>query len=167
MGELPPSHLFVAKTEHTGDGLFTRRAFARHDTVFVMQGELRFFASRSLEDSHRFENWVGIGRDRWIDPAPPYVFLNHSCDPNLGIKGECEFVAIRDIAEGDELTFDYSITEDELLWTMRCLCATTMCRGVVRSIHFLPAEVFKNYLPYVNPLFQLCYIQRLRTRQAG
>ena len=62
MGELPPSHLFVAKTEHTGDGLFTRRAFARHDTVFVMQGELRFFASRSLEDSHRFENWVGIGR---------------------------------------------------------------------------------------------------------
>ena len=151
--------LCVKLTARTGRGLFTTRAFKRHEKVFELQGELRYFASRSLSDSHRFENWVGIGRDRWIDPAEPYAFLNHSCEPNLGIFGEREFVALRDIAADEELTFDYSISEDELPWTMACLCGARTCRGTIRSIQFLPPKVFRSYLPYINPHFQLCHMQ--------
>jgi uncharacterized protein len=159
MSEHIDEHLCVGTTQRTGRGLFTTRAFKRHDKVLELKGELRYFASRSLSDSHRFENWVGIGRDRWIDPAEPYAFLNHSCEPNLGIFGEREFVALREIAANQELTFDYSISEDELPWTMACLCGSPSCRGTIRSIQSLPPRVFRSYLPYVNPHFQLVHLQ--------
>ena len=146
-------HLFVAMTAKTGRGLFTRRTCSQHDTVFVMRGELRYFASRSSTDCHRYENWVGLGRDRWLDPEAPFVYLNHSCEPNLAICGEREFVALRDIEAGEELTFDYAITEDELHWRMTCHCGTPSCRSTVTAIQLLPTEVMRRYMPYVNPYF--------------
>jgi len=95
----------------------------------------------------------------WLDPDPPYGFVNHSCDPNLGVRGEREFVALRDISPGDELTVDYAITTDEVHWAMECRCAAPNCRGLIRSVQFLPPEVFARYLPYVNPYFQEVFQQ--------
>jgi hypothetical protein len=146
-------HLYVADTERTGKGLFTHKAFDQHQVVFVLKGDMRFFASRTREETHRYENWIGLGRDRWIDPAAPYVFLNHSCEPNLAICHEREFVALRHIEPGEELTFDYSISEDELLWTMRCACGTKSCRGTIGPVQLLPTEVVERYRPYVNTYF--------------
>ena len=106
----------------------------------------------------RFDiEWIGIGKDRWIDPAEPFVYLNHSCEPNLSVRGKREMIALRDIAAGEELTFDYSITVDELPWTMDCLCATPSCRKVVRAIQFLPPDMVASYLPYINPYFVDCH----------
>jgi hypothetical protein len=153
MSDPREKHLYVAKTPHTGNGLFTRRAFEHHESVFILRGELRFFAGRTREEVHRYENWVGLGRDRWIDPAPPFIYLNHSCEPNLGIAGEKEFVALRDIKADEELTFDYAITEDELPWTLNCLCGTQSCRGTITAIQLLPTHVLNRYKPYVNPYF--------------
>lgn len=163
MTDATDQHLYVAKTPNTGDGLFTRRAIGRHETAFVMRGELRFFASRSFDDAYRFENWVGLGRDRWLDPEPPFLYLNHSCEPNLGVKGEREFVALRDIAAGEELTFDYSITEDEVHWVMDCRCGTPQCRGTVGAVQFMPTEALERYLPYVNPFFRDCHFEHVAT----
>ncbi len=147
------NHLLVGETKRTGRGLFTRRTLLQYETAFVMRGELRYFASRTSVDCHRYENWVGLGRDRWLDPEPPFVYLNHSCEPNLAICGEREFVALRDIEPGEELTFDYSITEDELPWHMTCACGTPSCRGTITAIQLLPTEVMRRYMPYVNPYF--------------
>jgi SET domain-containing protein len=35
------------------------------------------------------------------------LYLNHSCDPNLGMRGEITFVAMRDIRADEELTHDW------------------------------------------------------------
>lgn len=32
------------------------------------------------------------------------IFSNHSCDPNIGVRGQIVFVALRPIAAGEELT---------------------------------------------------------------
>ena len=157
MSEADERHLVVARTARTGKGLFTQRAFKRHEIVLELRGELKFFVSRTAADAHMFENWIGIGKDRWIDPAEPFVYLNHSCEPNLSVRGKREMIALRDIAAGEELTFDYSITVDELPWTMDCLCATPSCRKVVRAIQFLPPDMVASYLPYINPYFVDCH----------
>ena len=36
------------------------------------------------------------------------LYSNHSCDPNLGVRGEITFVAMRDIRAGEELTHDWA-----------------------------------------------------------
>ena len=47
----------------------------------------------------------------------PAILINHSCDPNVGVAkqlnegGSYDFVALRDIQEGEELRFDYETTE--------------------------------------------------------
>ncbi len=149
---LPP--LYVAKTARTGRGLYTGRAIRRGERAFVMEGTRRHYVSRTREDAHRFENWVGLAKDEFLDPAPPYLFINHSCGPNLGIRGEVEFVALRDIRAGEELTYDYAITTDERPWTMVCACGSPDCRKIIRSIHYLPQEAYARYLPLIGPYFK-------------
>lgn len=34
------------------------------------------------------------------------MFLNHACEPNVGIQGQIVFVAMRNVAAGEELTLD-------------------------------------------------------------
>ncbi len=152
----------VRETGSTGLGMFTPVAFRRGDRVFVLQGTVRRWRSQSDADARRNENWFGIGKDLWIEPEAPFMFLNHSCDPNLGVRGEREFVALRDIETGEELTFDYSITEDERSWSMHCQCGSAACRGTIGSVHALPYEVFLRYLPYIGGHFRREYLRGRR-----
>ena len=148
------SPLYVADTHRTGRGLYSNRAFKRGELVFTMQGERRHYESRTAEDAYRCENWLVIDKDIFIDPAPPYVFANHSCEPNLGIREPLHFMALRDIAPGEELTYDYSITTDELPWTMQCLCGALGCRKLISAFQYLPEGIYRRYLPYVGSYFQ-------------
>lgn len=74
-------------------------------------------------------------------------FINHSCDPNCEAeisKGRVFISAIKDIAVGEELHYDYGYErsgdeteEDEKRY--RCLCGTAKCRGSIME----PVSVFK------------------------
>eukprot|EP00581_Thalassiosira_minuscula_P003052 CAMPEP_0183745294 /NCGR_PEP_ID=MMETSP0737-20130205/66164_1 /TAXON_ID=385413 /ORGANISM="Thalassiosira miniscula, Strain CCMP1093" /LENGTH=237 /DNA_ID=CAMNT_0025980951 /DNA_START=78 /DNA_END=791 /DNA_ORIENTATION=- len=69
----------------------------------------------------------------------PARFLNHSCDPNIGVGGELnadgsyDFVALRDIEVSEEVCFDYETTEYEVGAFSECLCGATNCRGSIRG----------------------------------
>ena len=58
------------------------------------------------------------------------LFLNHSCEPNVGVGGNVVFVAMRDIAPGEELTIDYAMIDDDDA-AMRCQCGQPACRGTI------------------------------------
>ncbi len=47
------------------------------------------------------------------------IFSNHSCDPNLAVQGQIVFVALRDIAAGEELTHDWKKTELQVKYAGR------------------------------------------------
>ncbi len=56
-------------------------------------------------------------------------FTNHSCEPNARIQvedGEVQFLALRDIADGEELTVDYGLTHHE--GRLPCQCGAPGCR---------------------------------------
>lgn len=149
----------VRETGNTGLGMFTPRAFLAGERVFVLRGTVRRWKSETAADAGRNENWFGIGKHLWIEPEAPFMFINHSCEPNLGVRGERDFVALRDIAPGEELTFDYAITEDEITWRMDCQCGVASCRGTIGSIHTLPYEVFLRYLPNIGGHFRRVYLR--------
>lgn len=64
------------------------------------------------------------------------LLFNHSCDANCGFGGEEEelVVAIRDIAEGEEMTYHYGLMDSEnSLWTgLVCRCGSKDCAGVLK-----------------------------------
>lgn len=82
-------------------------------------------------------------------------YVNHSCDPNAGIKGQITLVAMRDIKKGEEITFDYGTvlyhTNDEPEYEFKCLCGNKNCRGKITQYDWmLPKlqEKYKEYFPY-------------------
>lgn len=76
-----------------------------------------------LEDGKTVIDGEGLG-----------AYLNHSCDPNCEvdeIKGRVWIFALRDIAGGEELVWDYNLYDDEE--PAPCHCGSAKCRGTMYS----------------------------------
>jgi hypothetical protein len=89
----------------------------------------------------------------------------HSCEPNLGISDERHFMALRTIDPGEELTFDYSISEEDTRWHMKCACGAETCRRTIGPIQTLPLDVMQQYLPHVGEHFQRVYFRHNGTAE--
>ena len=135
-------YLYVTETGKTGKGLFTNKAIKKGNIALIMRGETKKRFYKNRHEASAEPNMMGIGKN-----------LNHSCDPNTGIKGRVTFIALRDIKPGEELTFDYSISEDSE-WEMRCKCGAKNCRGIIKGVRLLPEKNFKRLLPYIPKYFQ-------------
>jgi hypothetical protein len=48
------------------------------------------------------------------------------------VQGQIVFVALRDIAAGEELTHDWATTDDDD-YTLECRCGSVACRGGIRG----------------------------------
>ena len=133
-----------------GRSVFAQRGFGAGSFVIEFGGD-RFsrdeYISRVDPGNNHF---LQIGRNLFLGPTETADnFINHSCDPNCGLRveaGRAYLFAIRPIAAGDEITFDYSTSMDEDFWEMRCQCGSTVCRGRIRDFRHLPAEVRDRYL---------------------
>jgi SET domain-containing protein len=70
-----------------------------------------------------------------IDGHGIAMFINHSCDPNCETEedddGQVWIRAIRDIAPGEELTYDYCLYDGE--GDEPCFCGAKACRGTMYS----------------------------------
>ena len=100
----------------------------------------------------------------------PERYINHSCDPNVyiyTIEKERFLLAMRGIAAGEELVFDYAIGLVGGDW-LDCRCGTAQCRGRHRSDFFaLPREKQLEYLPYLDQLFIQIHQDRIRDLLKG
>ena len=78
---------------------------------------------------------IQIGEHTYQDSKGIARFINHSCTPNCGVHGLNKIVTMRDIHPGEELTWDYAMTEDSD-WRVKCECGSHECRGII-SYKFL------------------------------
>lgn len=140
-----PSPPVVIGACEIGAGVFATRQLMRGELIFRLQGPVISRAeccARGTAECYP----VQIGKDEYIDVDPPGRFLNHSCAPNVGLRGRDELIALFDISTGQELRLDYSTTMSERRWTMRCSCGAPTCRGTIGDFHALPQELQRRYL---------------------
>ena len=129
----------------TGKGLFTREAISKGKPVVAFSGiNLTFHESFDFGADQCYS--LQIGPNEYLHLDPPGKYVNHSCVPNCGIKDGPILVALRDIAEGEELTFDYSTTMLERCWEMTCNCGHLACRGVIRDFDLIPVATQIQYI---------------------
>jgi hypothetical protein len=134
-----------------GDAVLATRPFAAGDTVMV--GFL--IGALTGNDSHATQ----VGPNRWARHGGLGPIVNHSCDPNCGVRlndGQAfDFVARRPIQAGQEVTFDYAMrnfTIDHFPGV--CLCGADQCRGSVTGWKDLPAARKADYGELVAPYLQ-------------
>lgn len=142
-----------------GKGIFIVKPIRKGGVVSFLRGKIRRLEIKNAKDSLSHMVWIGIGKNKWIDPSYPYKYLNHSCNPSAGIIGKKKVVAMRNLKPGDEVTVDYSITECDYLWRMHCRCGEKNCRKVIKSVNFLPKSVFKKYEKFMPNYFKNLYVK--------
>jgi len=77
------------------------------------------------------------------------LYSNHSCDPNLGIRGEITFVAMRNIRTGEELTHDWAMTDDDE-YSVECKCGASNCRKILTGKDWQRPELQIRYAGYFS-----------------
>jgi SET domain-containing protein len=79
-------------------------------------------------DDNTLSGYFSSG-DADLDPAN---FMNHSCDPNCWYSDGVRLVARRDIAPGEEITYDYATDATAKEWGFDCKCGAVNCRGKLK-----------------------------------
>lgn len=143
----------VRPSRIVGRGLFAEAPIARREIVCVKGGHLltkqEFARYRGVAN----EADLQISDELFLAPVSEaefedvMMFLNHSCEPNVGVQGQIVFVAMRDIAVGEELTLDYA-TIDHDSEPMPCRCGAASCRELVTGRDWQRPELQRKYGPY-------------------
>ncbi len=83
----------------------------------------------------------------------PGDYINHSCNPNCGIKGRIKIVAMRNIKPDEEITFDYAMSESSN-YRMKCNCGSQNCRGVITGDDWKIPALQKRYEGFFSEYLQ-------------
>jgi uncharacterized protein len=111
----------------------------------------------SLDDESR-THAIQIDEDLFLTSSPPFDpadYVNHSCEPNCGLVGAILLVTMRDVETGEELCFDYAMSDTDDYDEFSCNCGEPTCRGVVRGTDWLRPELQAKYAGWFSP-----YIER-------
>ena len=151
--------IYVSNSKIQGKGIFADEKIKRGELIRYIKGKPKEFTVKDKGDEMAYPNWIGIGKNKWIDPIYPNLYWNHSCNPNAGLKGKVSVFAIRNITKGEEITIDYSTIEETDGWEMKCGCGEKNCRKVIKSIQYLPEKTFDKYMPYIPTYFKKRYLK--------
>jgi len=93
---------------------------------------------------------------------PVMLFINHSCEPNVGFAGNIVLVAMRDIEAGEELTTDYAMFDD-YDGDMTCSCGKPSCRGTIGGRDWQRPDLQRRYGNY----FSWYLLRKMAARPGG
>ncbi|HJR06266.1 MAG TPA: SET domain-containing protein-lysine N-methyltransferase [Pyrinomonadaceae bacterium] len=145
----------VRESRIHGRGLFAVEAFARDEIVAVKGGHI--FDRRTLRtvEAALGPAEIQIGEDLFIGPLTAderegsMIFSNHSCEPNIGVRGQIVFVAMRDIRAGEELTHDWATTDDDT-YRLECRCGAPACRKIITGQDWRRTDLQEKYAGYMS-----------------
>ncbi len=140
----------VRESPIQGRGLFAAAPIAAGEVVAVKGGHIFDRATLARIAPELGPAEIQIGEDLFIGPVETsdregsMIFSNHSCEPNIGVRGQIVFAALRDIALGEELTHDWAMTDDDE-GRMDCRCGAAACRGTVTGRDWRRPDLQEKY----------------------
>jgi uncharacterized protein len=160
-----------------GIGLFAARTIAKgtvigRETGFIHE---RFYAWFTWREFERFDRPLqrkvrqictlepdGFYAPLDFDLLPTCWYMNHSCAGNIGFNRGEDFVAIRRIRSGEELTYDYGLVETDPRTRWHCSCGRKLCRGVVTGNDWKEPGLQRRMGGYFHP-----YVRNTLRRAVG
>jgi len=145
----------VQESPIQGRGLFASTAISTGEVVAVKGGHIITRARLAELQPVLGPAEIQIGDDLFICPATneeregSMIFSNHSCDPNIGVRGQIVFVAMREIRSSEELTHDWAMTDDDDSST-GCRCGASNCRGTITGKDWRRPELQARYAGYFS-----------------
>jgi SET domain-containing protein len=157
-----------------GKGLFANRNIRKGESIMRVDLSKDKSYTREQIDSNpklQSDHCDYVGRGRYTISFHPYSYMNHSCNPNVLVKHKSitksNFIALRDIREGEELTYDYGVNAmdqfEKELWSFKCHCGSKNCRKKISGCFFKqPLEIQKFYWKYLPLSIRKKYASKLK-----
>ena len=146
----------VRESKIHGRGLFATADIAKDEIVAVKGGHIvdrKMLREKITPVFGPVE--IQIDDDLYIAPVTKeerelsMLYSNHSCDPNLGVRGEITFASMRDIRAGEELTHDWAMTDDDI-YSIECNCGASNCRKILTGKDWQRPDLQKRYAGYFS-----------------
>ncbi|MCL4867507.1 MAG: SET domain-containing protein-lysine N-methyltransferase [Anaerolineae bacterium] len=147
-------------------GLFARTFIPAGDLLIVWGGVIMSLAEVKQVPHSERQYAVQVDEDAFLLTPEPEAgdFINHSCNPNAGLSGQISVIALRDIYPGEEVCFDYAMSDSVPYDEFECACGEANCRGRVTGNDWLIPELQVRYAGYFSPYLQR-RINRLQVEQ--
>jgi uncharacterized protein len=143
--------------EKGGFGVFARDQVNQGETLAVWGGVVIPGARLNEYNEYSRTHGIQVEEDLFmlpLTPDDPSDQFNHSCDPNAGMSGQITLVAMRPIAVGEEICFDYAMSDSNPYDEFDCACGTPFCRGRIVADDWLRPELQQRYRGYFTPYLQ-------------
>ena len=137
-----------------GSGIFAREPISKGEIVCVKGGhiltdkEFQNLGSKEKQYCLQIADHLFIG-PRSEDEIPENaIYINHTCEPNVGFDGEITYIALRNIDAGEELAHDYAMCFTTCLsglLPMTCSCKSKLCRGKITGDDWKLPELHERY----------------------
>ncbi len=133
-----------------GKGLFATSPISTGEIVCIKGGYILTKKSWDALEPRLGSCEIQVGSDFFIAPTSQaqregsMIYSNHSCEPNIAPQGQIVFVAIRDVAAGEELCHDWATTDD-LDYEMSCNCGAAECRGTITGQDWRLPDLQRKY----------------------
>ena len=138
-----------------GRGLFAAEPLAAGEVVCVKGGYVfDREALRGMPGWYRSAE-IQVAEDLFIGPLAEgeregsMIFSNHSCEPNVGVRGQIVFVTMRAVAAGEELTHDWATTDDDD-YELECRCGAHACRKLVTGQDWRRKDLQEKYRGFLS-----------------
>jgi len=154
------------KANGSGNGIFAKTPLKRGEILAVFGGVVyEWDTFITLPDRERS---LCIQVEDRLFLVPDKIgegdYVNHSCNPNAGLSGQIALIAMRDIHPGEEVCFDYAMSDTMPYDEFDCGCGAPNCRGHISGNDWKLPELQRRYAGLFAPHVQR-RIQALRAEQ--
>ncbi|MCB9809908.1 SET domain-containing protein-lysine N-methyltransferase [Candidatus Peribacteria bacterium] len=115
-----------------GRGVFTTQDIPKDTHLAGFYGEFSEAATPQDLPGDAAIYALQCGPTLWRDGDPHTLgrYINHSCEPNCGIRGLYDVVAMRDIKAGEQLFWHYGMTDRQQIYMTAdvCKCGSKHCQ---------------------------------------
>jgi len=149
----------VREAPGKGKGLFAIEFISKGEIVSISGGVIisssiwKDFKKKYRDYAYFIEENFLIAPLNPKDPSADWR-MNHCCEANCGLKGQIVFVAMRDIQVGEELVYDYAMTETDPEYELHVSCKYPSCRKKITGNDWKNIELQKKYDGYFSLYIQ-------------
>lgn len=148
-----------------GHAVFARRSIRAGELLAVFGGDVVPGAELSRAGPALRRLSLQIDEDLYVVSGVegPGDWFNHSCEPNAGLRGQLSLVALRPIKRGEEVCYDYAMSDGTSYDEFPCACGASLCRHRVTGDDWRLPELWARYEGHFSPYLQ----QRIERLVAG
>lgn len=145
------------ETKNKGWGSFAIETISRGELVasfggfVVTRDELKNYSQERISRSIQVANDLFLMSGEVSEPGDS---INHSCNPNCGLMGSTVVVALEEIQPGEEITYDYAMSDSQPYDEFTCECESANCRKLITGNDWKLSSLQSKYQGFFSTYLQ-------------